>query len=58
MKEYIILPTYNNKNLFDRGTKQEDGEGLSIEAPSNNLDKDKENIDGNKTITPHTTRNS
>ena len=47
MKEYVILPTYSNKNLFDRGTEQEDGEGLLEEAPSNNLDKDKENIDGN-----------
>jgi hypothetical protein len=33
--------------LFDRGTKREDGEGLLEEAPSNNLDKDKEDIDGN-----------
>lgn len=46
MKEYVILPTYSNKNLFDRGTEQEDGEEL-LEAPSNNLDKDKEDIDGN-----------
>lgn len=58
MKEYIILPTYNNKNLFDRGTKQEDGEELLNEAPSNNLDKDKEDINGNKTITSHATTNS
>lgn len=58
MKEYVILPTYNNKKLFDRGTGQEDGEEVLEEAPSNNLDKDKENIDGNKTVTPHTTRNS
>lgn len=58
MKEYVILPTYSNKNLFDRGTEQEDGEELLEEAPSNNLDKDKEDIDGNKTITSHTTRNS
>lgn len=47
MKEYVILPIYSNKNLFDRGTEQEEGEGLSIEAPSNNLDKDKEDIYGN-----------
>jgi len=58
MKEYVILPTYNNKKLFDRGTKQEDGEELLEEAPSNNLDKDQEDIDGNKTITSHTIRNS
>lgn len=58
MKEYVILPTYSNKKLFDRGTEQEDGAELLEEAPSNNLDKDKENIDGNKTITSHTTRNS
>jgi len=47
MKEYVILPTYNNKKLFDRGTEQDDVEGLLEEAPSNNLDKDKEDIDGN-----------
>lgn len=58
MKEYVILPTYSNKNLFDRGNEQEDGEELLEIAPSNNLDKDKEDIDGNKTITSHTIRNS
>ena len=47
MKEYVTLPTYSNKKLFDRGTEQEDGEELLNEASSNNLDKDKEDIDGN-----------